>query len=75
MLVTKSPQTIINSSLQVDDLKVEHEENSETGETDLIETYEGMVAIEKTQKQKYLVFSKRDKTIMNNIITMIYVYM
>ena len=56
MLVSKNSESILNSHLQVDNWKVEHEDNPETNESDLVETYEGMVSIGKTEKHKYLGF-------------------
>ena len=36
--------------------KVTHVDNPNTGESDLVETYEGLVSIGQTTKQKYLGF-------------------
>ena len=54
MLVSKNSESILNSHLQVDNWKVEHVDNPETKESDLVETYEGLVSIGKTEKHKYL---------------------
>ena len=54
MLVSRSPQTVLNSPLAVDNWKVIHKENPVTGDKDLFETYEGLVEMEKTDEQKYL---------------------
>ena len=43
MLVSRSPQTVLNSPLAVDNWKVIHKENPVTGDKDLFETYEGLV--------------------------------
>ena len=56
MLVGKNIENIIDSTLYVDKWTVEHEENLETGDTDLVETYSGQVEIGKCQEQKYLWF-------------------
>ena len=56
MLVGKNSESILNSHLQVDNWKVEHVDNPETKESDLVETYEGLVSIGKTEKHKYLGF-------------------
>ena len=56
MLVSKNTENVINNPLTVDKWNVKHVENIETGDSDLIETYEGRVEIEKTEKQKYLGF-------------------
>ena len=56
MLVRKNTENEINNPLTVDKWNVKHVENIETGDSDLIETYEGNVEIEKTEIQKYLEF-------------------
>ena len=56
MLIGKHKEKIINNELKVDTWKVVHEENLETGVDVLVETYEGEVAIEMTEEQKYLGF-------------------
>ena len=56
MLVSKNTENVINNPLTVDKWNVKHVENIETGDSDLIETYEGGVEIEKTDNQKYLGF-------------------
>ena len=56
MLVSKNRDAVINSHLTVDKWMVEHVQNQTTGESDLIERYEGRINIEKTDKQKYLGF-------------------
>ena len=56
MLIGKNKEDAIYNPLTVDKWKVQHTENQETGNSDLIETFEGRVAIEKTEKQKYLGF-------------------
>ena len=53
MLVGKNSENIIDSPLYVDKWTVEHEDNIETGDTDLVETYSGQVEIGKCQDQKY----------------------
>ena len=56
MLVSKKPESVLNSPLQVDSWKVEHEDNPITGDSDLVETYEGLVTIGQVPKYKYLGF-------------------
>ena len=56
MLVGKKLDHVLNSSLTVDKWTVEHIENKETGDTDLVETYAGQVEIGKCHEQKYLGF-------------------
>ena len=57
MLVSKNMQhSVLNSPLMVDKWKVTHVDNPNTGESDLVETYEGLVSIGQTTKQKYLGF-------------------
>ena len=61
MLVGKDQEKVINTHLTVDEWKVEHEENKNTGESDLKEYYKGRVNIGKTDKQKYLGFVLSNK--------------
>ena len=56
MLVGKDTENLINSDLLVDSWSVDFKENIETGEDDLIENYQGLVPIGKTEEQKYLGF-------------------
>ena len=56
MFVGKSANNFLNSDLHVDSWKVSYEDNIETGDLDLIETFEGPVIMEKTTAQKYLGF-------------------
>ena len=56
MFAGKSSNDFLNCDLLVDSWKVSYENNSETGDLDLIETYEGPVIMEKTTSQKYLGF-------------------
>ena len=57
MLICKKPENVLNSQLTVDDWKVEHKDNDLTGESDLVETFQGQVPIGKTDNQKYLGFT------------------
>ena len=71
MFVGKNPEAVLNSPLKVDSWKVEHEDNPVTGESELVETYEGLVTIGQAAKYKYLGFmisSSGDN--MENIIEM-----
>ena len=68
MLISKRPETVLNSQLAVDSWNTEHIENMNTGESELDEKYEGRIQIDKTENQKYLGFllsSKGDN--MKNI--------
>ena len=56
MLVGKQLHTVVDTNLLVDSWKVDHIDNPETGDTDLIETYTGQVEIGKCKEQKYLGF-------------------
>ena len=44
MLICKNPESVLNSPLQVDKWKIEHQDNLLTGESDLVETYKGLVS-------------------------------
>ena len=66
MLVSKNPQSVVNTPLAVDNWKVVHKENPLTGEQDLFETYEGLVEMDKTDEQKYLGFVISSKG--NNLV-------
>jgi hypothetical protein len=55
-LVGKNTENTVNSELYVDSWKVEYQENPNTGEDDLIETYMGPTPIKMTAQQKYLGF-------------------
>ena len=56
MLVGKNTESVLNNKLIVDNWKVEHFENKTTGEADLVETYDGKIAIEKAEEYTYLGF-------------------
>ena len=56
MLIGKNSASIIDSDLMVDNWKIEYEDNSTTGEANLVETYFGQITIKKTDEQKYLRF-------------------
>ena len=56
MLVGKPSQFVLNSDLHVDSWKVSYQDNIQTGELDLIETFDGQVLKEKTTSQKYVGF-------------------
>ena len=63
MLISKNKQTLTlsNSPLTVDKWKVEHIQNMSTGESELVESYEGPVMMESTSEQKYLGFVLSDR--------------
>ena len=61
MLVSKKPENVMNSQLSVDNWKVDHVKNISTGESDLVETFKGLVSIDKTDNQKYLGFTISSK--------------
>ena len=56
MLVSKNPENVLKSNLMVDKWDVKHVYNPDTDNYDICETYQGLVAIGKTEKQKYLGF-------------------
>ena len=56
ILVGKNKQDIPNNSLVVDNWKITHEENLNTGDTDLVEEYQGKIEIEQVEEYKYLGF-------------------
>ena len=56
MLVGKPSNHVLDSDLQVDSWSVSYHDNVETGDLDLIETFNGPVVMEKTTSQKYLGF-------------------
>ena len=56
MMVGKNTEKVLNNPLHVDNWKVEYVENKETGDVDLVESYEGKVEIEKTDEYTYLGF-------------------
>ena len=56
MLVGRCTEFPKTNALVVDSWKKQHVKNAQTGEEDLIESYEGKVEIEAVQKQKYLGF-------------------
>ena len=55
MLVGKGHQ-LLDSDLHVDNWTDQYKDNIETGDVDLIETFDGQVVIEKATEQKYLGF-------------------
>jgi hypothetical protein len=56
MLVGKDTKNVLNSDLHVDSWTVQYADNFETGDVELIETFDGQVKIDKTEAQKYLGF-------------------
>ena len=56
MLIGKNLENVLDSPLHVDKWSVEHLVNNETGDTDLVESYCGLMEIERTNEQKYLGF-------------------
>ena len=56
MVIGKDKKNVLTSDLVVDSWSVEYEDNLNTGDYDLIETHQGQVNIEKTEKHKYLGF-------------------
>ena len=57
MVIGKDKKNVLTSDLVVDSWSVEYEDNLNTGDYDLIETHQGQVNIEKTEKHKYLGFN------------------
>ena len=56
MLVGKNLKNVINSGLFVDKWSVNYEENIQTGEAELVESYTGQTEIENVMEHKYLGF-------------------
>ena len=61
MLVGKNSEEIISNELLVDVWIVDYAENKETGETEIVETFNGQVPMSKTGEQKYLGFVLSNK--------------
>ena len=66
MLISNKNE-VLNSPLMVDKWAGQHIENSASGNSDLVETYKGLVQIEKTGTYKYLGFmiSSRGDNLVN----------
>lgn len=62
MLVGNNTEKVLKSKLFVDKWSVEHKENRATGDTDLVEKYEGQVEIASCDEQKYLGFVISNKS-------------
>ena len=56
MLVGKNPLSVHNSDIMVDTWEAKYEDNPETGDAHLVETFSGLSKIEQTDKQMYLGF-------------------
>ena len=56
MLIGKNHENVINSKLFVDTWSVEHVEDEMTGDTELVEHYDGLAEIGTCTEQKYLGF-------------------
>ena len=56
MLVGRNVENILDSTMCVDKWNVEHVEDKQTGDTQLVETFAGQVDIAKCSEQKYLGF-------------------
>ena len=56
MLVGKDLKNVVNNELLVDSWSIDFQKNSDTGEDDLIEPFNGQVAIGKIEEHKYLGF-------------------
>ena len=66
MLISNKNE-VLNSPLMVDKWVVKHVENPASGKSDLVETYEGLVQIEKTKTYKYpgFMISRRGDNLVN----------
>jgi hypothetical protein len=66
MHVGKS-ENVLNSHLTVDHWKVTYEDIPEVGQDVLLDSFEGLISINKTDKQKYLgfVLSNKGNNMMN----------
>ena len=56
MLVGKNPLSVHNSDIMVDSWETKYEDNPETGDLSLVETFCGLSKVERTDKQMYLGF-------------------
>ena len=56
MFVGKVRQEFLDNELEIDKWSLEYQDNSNTGDEDIIETFQGKVPIGKTKDQKYLGF-------------------
>ena len=56
MLIGKNKKNVLNSDLVVDSWSVDYVDNLNTGDYDLIDTHDGQVTMEETDKHKYLGF-------------------
>ena len=56
LLIGKNKNGVLNSDLVVDSWTAEYVDNLNTGDYDIIETFDGKVPIENTDKHKYLGF-------------------
>ena len=56
MLVGKNPLSVHNSDIMVDTWEAKYEDNPETGDAHLVETFSGLSKIEQTDEQMYLGF-------------------
>ena len=67
MLISKSVDTVPNNDLMVDSWKVKYVNSPGTDSYEMVETYEGLEIIKKTEKQKYLgfVLSSRGDNMVN----------
>ena len=69
MLIGKDLENTLYSDLTVDKWNVTYNDDPETGENELVETYEGQTPIQRTEEQKYLGFvlsSKGDNMVNIN---------
>ena len=56
MLIGKESESVVPSNLLIDNWRVDYKDNNETGEVDLVETFEGQIPIKETKEEKYLGF-------------------
>ena len=66
-MLISTKNEVLNSPLMVDKWAVTHVENPASGDSDLVDTYEGLVEMEKTTTYKYLGFmiSSRGDNLVN----------
>ena len=66
MLIGKDVENVLNSNLTVDKWSSTHRDIPELGTDELVDSYEGVISIDKTDEQKYLGFVLSNKG--NNMV-------
>ena len=66
MLIGKDVENVLNSNLTVDKWSSTHRDIPDLGTDELVDSYEGVISIDKTDEQKYLGFVLSNKG--NNMV-------